>query len=312
MITESQIITAFDSGKSLLQRFHLKELEGRGIELFVKRDDLIHPEVSGNKWRKLKYHLLQASQMKSGSILTFGGAYSNHLLATASACQRLNIKSIGVVRGEELKQDSNETLKRCHELGMKLHFVSREEYRMRNDWDYQRDLKSQFPESFLVPEGGASYYGMIGCQEIWRELDPVPDHLFVAAGTATTAAGLLAGIPEGTRLHVIPVIKSFQTIEHLKSLFENARIDAEFFENTRKSLSTYSDAHFGGYAKTSTELDSFGQYMLEKNELPLDRIYTVKAFYRMMEELKREEYVGSKVCFLHTGGIFTAGYEKND
>src|SRR5690606_6414560 len=169
------------------------------------RDDLIHAEVSGNKWRKLKYHLKQFEALKKGRIITFGGAFSNHLLATASACCEQRIPVIGIVRGEELTPASNPVLKRCVELGMQLVFVSREEYALRGMKEYHEDLVLQYPNSYVIEEGGAGYYGMIGCQEVMAGITEPAEHVFVAQRTTTTSCGILLGLGDETQ-HIDPVL----------------------------------------------------------------------------------------------------------
>lgn len=292
----------FDTRKSILQEITDERLAKRGIQLFVKRDDLIHSEVSGNKWRKLKYIVQHFQQSKNERILTFGGAYSNHLLATASACQQLGIPSIGIVRGEELNSSSNIILSKCKELGMELHFVSREEYALRNMKEYHEELIVQFPNSYIVPEGGACYYGMIGCQEIVRELPPF-HHLFVAQGTGTTACGLLLGL-HSEKLHVVPSIKNFDSKNEMGLLYRKAGFDDETIEELFENLIVHNQYHFGGYAKQTTELTDFIAVCKENLQLPLDNVYTSKAFFGLMNEMEDTSYNGSTIVFLHTGGVF--------
>lgn len=291
----------FDTGKSLLQKINEEQLTARGITLLVKRDDLIHPEVSGNKWRKLKYIIEHFRQSKNERVLTFGGAFSNHLLATASAGNQLGISSIGIVRGEELSVASNPLLKRCEELGMHLQFVSREEYTLRSMKEYHEELILQFPNSYIIPEGGANYYGMIGCQELVKEL-PECDHIFVAQGTGTTSCGLSIGITRQT-LHVVPAIKNFDSKNEMKSLFMKSGFEDELTEELLENIVVHNAHHFGGYAKQSKELTDFIEYCGKKHQLPLDKVYTSKAFYGMMQELQKEAYNHSTVVFIHTGGL---------
>lgn len=291
----------FDTGKSLLQKINEEQLTARGITLLVKRDDLIHPEVSGNKWRKLKYIIEHFRQSKNERVLTFGGAFSNHLLATASAGNQLGISSIGIVRGEELSVASNPLLKRCEELGMHLQFVSREEYTLRSMKEYHEELILQFPNSYIIPEGGANYYGMIGCQELVKEL-PECDHIFVAQGTGTTSCGLSIGITRQT-LHVVPAIKNFDSKNEMKSLFMKSGFEDELTKELLENIVMHNDYHFGGYAKQSKELTDFIEYCGKTHQLPLDKVYTSKAFYGMMQELQKEAYNHSTVVFIHTGGL---------
>lgn len=292
----------FDTRKSILQEIHDEELSSRGIRLLVKRDDLIHPEVSGNKWRKLRYIIEHFKQSKNERILTFGGAYSNHLLATASICHQLNIPSIGIVRGEELSIEANSLLKRCQELGMQLHFVTREEYTLRGMKEYHEELILEFPNAYIIPEGGANYYGMIGCQEVISEL-PAFDHLFVAQGTATTSCGLLLGI-NSQQLHVVPAIKSYESKKEMNALLSKSGIEEDLIEELLNEVHVHGDYHFGGYAKATDELIDFINYCEKKHQLPLDKVYTAKAFYGLIQEIKKPMYDHSIIIFLHTGGLF--------
>lgn len=292
-----------DSQKSELQRLQNEVWKENDIQVFVKRDDLLHPEISGNKWRKLKYNLQQAIHLQSEGIFTFGGAYSNHLVATAAACKEFGLKSIGFVRGEELNADSNDTLKRCAELGMELQFLSREMYAMHDDKLFVDELKLENPRFYAVPEGGGNYYGIVGCQEIWKEIPKDVDHVFLAQGTAATSCGVLLGMPEHAQLHVIPALKGFNSIDTMKSLFYGFFLDDESLDELLQKVTVHSEYHFGGYAKYNTELLQFIQKNYQKYQLPLDPIYTAKAFYAMTEELKKANYRGKNIVFIHTGGL---------
>lgn len=292
----------FDTRKSILQEINDKELSARGITLLIKRDDLIHPEVSGNKWRKLRYIIEHFKQSRNERILTFGGAYSNHLLATASACHQLGIPAIGIVRGEELSEEANPLLKRCQELGMYLHFVTREEYALRGMKEYHEELILEFPNTYIIPEGGANYYGMIGCQEIIGEL-PAFDHIFVAQGTSTTSCGLLLGI-NGQQLHVVPSIKNYDSKKEMSVLLSKSGIEMDLIEELLNEIQVHETYHFGGYAKVTDELTGFIDYCEKKHQLTLDKVYTAKAFYGLMQEIQKTAYDHSTIVFLHTGGLF--------
>ena len=246
----------FDTSKSILQEIKL-DSRFRNVRLLIKRDDLIHPEVSGNKWRKLKYNIELVQFQKKDGVLTFGGAYSNHLLATAAACNLAGLKSIGIVRGEELTANSNSNLKRCAELGMELKFIPREEYDARNEKFVQETWKEEYPFYLLIPEGGANYYGMVGCQEIRKELPNEIDHLFVAQGTTTTSCGLLVGLGESTQLHVVPVLKGFDAKAEMKKQLFPFLIDEETIQEQLNRVEVHSEAHFGGYGKWNQELIDF-------------------------------------------------------
>ncbi|MFK7786386.1 MAG: 1-aminocyclopropane-1-carboxylate deaminase/D-cysteine desulfhydrase [Crocinitomicaceae bacterium] len=292
-----------DTKRSILQEIKVPIFENRGISLFIKRDDLIHQEISGNKWRKLKYNIALCESKKKDGILTFGGAYSNHLVATAAACKKASLASLGLVRGEELNAESNSTLKRCAELGMELKFISREEYAMRNDKAYHETLGADFPSLQLVPEGGANYYGMIGCQELMKEFDAEFDHIFLAQGTTTTSCGVVFGTKSNQRVHVVPALKGFDSIEEMKALFAKTGIDAETISDLLERVIVHPDAHFGGYAKFTDELINFIRAFYQQHSIKLDPIYTGKAMYELMQQLESSEYDNSNILFIHTGGL---------
>lgn len=289
--------------KSLLQEIQLPQLAGRNIQILVKRDDLLHPEVSGNKWRKLLYNVEKVKRESFDGILTFGGAYSNHLLATASACHLLGIKSIGYIRGEELTAQSNHTLSRCAELGMDLHFISRELYNMRADREFIKELRIDHPNFYVVPEGGNNYYGMLGCQEIWKELPKDFNHVFVAQGTCTTSCGILLGAPSQCTVHGIPVLKGFDAAATIRDFLNQALFDEDLSAEIMENLELHEDYHFGGYAKHTPELLAFMEGIKEKYDLPLDFVYTAKAFYAMIDILQKSDIENAKVLFIHTGGL---------
>ncbi len=295
--------TIFNTQKSILQTIEIPELVQRGIKLYVKRDDLIHDEVSGNKWRKLKYNIEQVYQGKFEGVFTFGGAFSNHLVATASACNQLGLKSIGFVRGNELTINSNDTLKRCYELGMELRFLSREEYALRNDKQYIHEIQSENLGFYPIPEGGSNYLGVIGCQEIVKEIEIPIDHLFIAQGTTTTSCGVLMGKHSHTKLHVIPVLKGFHSKETMVDILKYALLDEDYANELVDDVIVHTEYHFGGYGKHTDELIHFIKEIYSGYQLPLDFVYTGKAFYGMLEELRSGNFDNQTVVFIHTGGL---------
>lgn len=296
----------FQTEKSILQEIASPEWRERGIRVLVKRDDLLDPFVSGNKWRKLKYILQLAEHQKKEGILTLGGAYSNHLLATAAACSALGMRSVGLVRGEELTPESNDNLRRCARFGMELQFVSREEYAERDEKERQEIWKERDPHYLFVPEGGAMYHGLIGCQEIWQEIPEPVDHVFVAQGTTTTSCGLLLGAPERTKVHVVPVLRSFDALHEMRTLLYPFFVDNALVSEYLERVVVHADSHFGGYAKTTTELEAFIRSCREQWDLPLDAVYTGKAFHALVKALESSDYDGKTVLFLHTGGLMNA------
>ncbi len=284
-----------------------EDFENRNLELFVKRDDLIHSEVSGNKWRKLKFNIAQAQQIGKSGILTFGGAFSNHLLATAAACSAFGLKSIGLVRGEELNPESNRLLSRCRDLGMDLKFVERSEYSLRNDFDYLKNVKNEFSDCWVVPEGGSNFHGVLGCQEILNEINTSFDQMWVAQGTCTTSAGLLMSLPTSSTLNVVPVLKGFDVLETMKGMHHQMVDTTEWEEDLQSRMKIHDEYHFGGYAKSTEQLEGFVSSIESELALILDKVYNGKAFYAMCDYLSKNENIkDQKQIFLHTGGIFNA------
>lgn len=291
---------AFQWPQQVQQKF-----EARNLQLFVKRDDLIHSEISGNKWRKLKMNIEQAKSLGKKGLLTFGGAYSNHLLAVAATCQLMGLESTGLVRGEELNKASNPLLKRCAELGMELIFLSREEYGLKEDWEYLSELKSEFGNRYIVPEGGKNYYGSIGCQEIIKEIKEEFEDFWMAQGTCTTSVGVAFMLKEEQDLHVVPVLKGFDAKEEVRRIVKGQFNDSELADELAGTLIVHDEYHFGGYGKVTDELTSFISATQEDIQLPLDPIYTGKCFYALLDYYtKNENIVDKRIVFLHTGGLY--------
>ena len=293
----------FNLEKSIMTPIQEDLLIEHDINLWLKRDDLIHGLVSGNKWRKLKYNVDRAASLGKTGLLTFGGAYSNHLIATASACQGLGIESIGIVRGEELNSESNATLQHCNKLGMKLIFVSRQEYSNYKDREYLGAVSANHSQYLVIPEGGANYYGMIGCQEIAQEIPMEFDHIFVAQGTTTTSCGILLGLSNNQSLDVVPVLKGFESVVEMQALFNDTALESEYIEGLMKQVIIHPDYHFGGYAKHNDELLGFIQRFYSRHSIKLDPIYTGKAMYGLFDRIKNGELDGQNVIFVHTGGV---------
>ncbi|WP_223860757.1 1-aminocyclopropane-1-carboxylate deaminase/D-cysteine desulfhydrase [Spirosoma validum] len=266
------------------------------IRLFLKRDDLLHPLVSGNKCRKLKYNLLAAREQKFTTLLTFGGAYSNHLYATAAAGQEFGFRTIGVVRGEELaKVVRNKTLLACEAYGMQLHFISRTEYRRKDEPDFLADLLHQFGPCYVLPEGGTNALAIRGTAEILPEiidqLGDKPDYVCCPVGTGGTLAGLAQSTADG--MNVLGFLSLNATEFHLPiSGNDIARCQLE---------TAYS---FGGYAKTTPELLRFIQSFDRKTGVLLEQVYTGKMLYGIYDlALKGYFKTGATVVAVHTGGL---------
>lgn len=260
--------------------------------IWVKRDDLIDPYISGNKWRKLKYILKDAQAKGKKHLVTFGGAYSNHLVATAAAAARNGLKATAFVRGEEV---TNEMLLICTLFGMQLIFVDRESYKNKAELYHAHFGNDE--NAYFIDEGGASEEAVQGCAEIISELNEHFDHIFCAAGTGTTAAGLLRGINQQqftTKLHVIPVLKGGDFL----------RDEIGKYETDLSNLYLHTNYHFGGYAKTKPELLTFIKNFSTQTGMLIDPVYTAKMFYAI-NELKGQNYFKKeeKILAIHTGGL---------
>lgn len=261
------------------------------VRVFVKRDDMIHPFISGNKWRKLKYSLLEAEHQNKKHLVTFGGAYSNHLLATACAGAKFGFKTTGFVRGEDV---SNEILNLCRLFDMQLIFTDRESYKNKKAL-FEKYFASD-SSAYFIDEGGASHLAVAGCAELLDELNTVYSHFFCAAGTGTTAAGLIKGIKErslNTMVHVIPVLKG---ADYLKAEIEAYSGSCDFkFDQ---------DYHFGGYAKTDEKLLTFIKTFCSETGILIEPVYTGKMFYALFDQIKNNQFEpGSKILAIHSGGL---------
>lgn len=260
---------------------------GQTIDLDILRLDKIHTQISGNKWYKLKYNILRAQELNAHSILSFGGAYSNHLHALAYAGKLGTFPTIGVVRGEEM---SNPTLKDCKAWGMQLHFVSRAAYRTKTNKDFLNQLQDQFPNTYIIPEGGDNLLGQKGCTEILtKEQIATYDMLCCSIGTGTTISGL------GKRFR--KEIWGFSSLKNAQELRNN--LCAE-----NSSLRYIDDYHFGGFGKFPKELSEYSERFKEQHKVELDRVYTAKMFYGIEQELlKNVDARNKKILLVHTGGL---------
>lgn len=293
-----------DTSRSILEKVRLPSGKGEPFSFDIKRDDLIDSVISGNKWRKLKYNILNAESRKNKGILTFGGPFSNHLIATAKATNQAGLKSIGIVRGDELTSDSNSTLKNCQELGMKLVFISRTDYRDKDDSFFIKQLHDEYPNYYIVPEGGRSYYGVVGCQEILSETPNDYDHVYLSAGTGTTGTGVVLSAPEKTRVHIVSALKGGFMKNEIAQLLYTVLNDEQLVETYLTNLVMHNESHFGGYAKVPAELLADINRIYASIHLKLDPIYTAKAFLQMESDFINGKILpDEKVLFIHTGGL---------
>lgn len=272
-------------------------LEKMGIDLAVKRLDLIHPEVSGNKFFKLKYNLKNAQDDQTPKILTFGGAYSNHIQAVAAACKLLHIPCVGIIRGEETLP-LNPTLSAAKSNGMQLHYLSRSAYKTKAKPEFLEDLKNKFGEFFLIPEGGTNQLAIKGASEILTEEDYQFDFITVAMGTGGTMAGILEALSPNQTAIGFSSLKGDFIKDEFQSLITQHQIHqkAEFIIET--------SYHFGGYAKFQQALIEFIWWFYEQFGINLDPIYTGKHFYGIWDLIKKGFFPnGTKILSIHTGGL---------
>ena len=264
------------------------------VQLTIKRLDLIHPQISGNKFFKLKYNLLAAQQQGFSQVLTFGGAFSNHIAATAFAAQHFGFQSIGMIRGEELaSQQFNPTLQTAQDLGMQLHFLSRFEYRLRHQAEYLQQLQQQYPQAFIIPEGGSNALAIQGTQEILSPDDLENyDVICCAVGTGGTLAGIIESSSE--QQHVLG-------FSALKGDF----LKHDIQQWTDKSNWSLTDAYCcGGYAKITPKLLHFMQQFEQQHHIPLEQVYTAKMMMGLLDLIQCNHFPAhTRILAIHTGGL---------
>ena len=284
---------------SRIEKFRFNKSNNKDLELFVKRDDLIHKYISGNKIRKLNQNIFSFYKNKCKKLVTFGGAFSNHLLATAALCNELSIDCVGIVRGEELNVKSNFILSKCDSLGMKLEFVSRTNFSEKKKMSGLL-VKDGIP-TWFVPEGGANLEGIEGCKEIVAENEEIFDYYVVAQGTTTTSIGIALALPPSAKIIVVPVLKGFNSKSEMKSVLNNV----DLWNVIKDKIIVLDDFHFGGYAKSTNELREFISEINQINKMQIEEVYTGKALYALKNYLEKNFVKNKKVLFIHTGGIFT-------
>jgi 1-aminocyclopropane-1-carboxylate deaminase len=274
-----------------VERLNDVNFKNADVKLDVLRLDKIHPVVSGNKWFKLKYYLQQAIEKNNTAVATFGGAFSNHILATAYACYKLHIKSVGFIRGEAPKNYS-QTLLDAQALGMQLKFVSRKTYQNKQEIIQANDAL------YFIPEGGYGITGVEGAKEITQS---IPDfstynYMVCAVGTGTMLSGIITKASSTQECIGISVMKNNASLQNeINSLLQT---------HTSANFNLLHDYHFGGYAKYTTALIDFMNSIWKEHQLPLDFVYTAKALFAVYELIKKEYFIPrSKILFIHSGGL---------
>ena len=284
---------------SRTQKITFSEIEGKEVELFIKREDELHHFISGNKYRKLKYNLEKAKELNHHTFLTFGGAYSNHIAAAAAAGFEFGFKTIGVIRGDELANnlqeviENNQTLKFASDYKMQFEFVSRSEYRNKNSEGFIQYLKEKYGEFYLVPEGGTNELAVKGCEEILTEEDSKYDIVCSAIGTGGTISGLINSLKPHQKVIGFPA---------LKGNFLHNEIKKYILTDNNWSLNT--EYHFGGYGKVTDELIKFINKFKKETGIPLDPIYTGKMMFGIVDLIKKDYFSEkTKIVAIHTGGL---------
>ena len=266
-----------------------------GIELFIKREDELHPIISGNKFRKLKYNIEEAKRLNQDVLLTFGGAFSNHILAVAGAGAEFGFKTIGVIRGEELecKINENPTLAQAQELGMQFYFVSRAAYRDKEQPSFVSHLHEKYGNFYLVPEGGTNDFAIKGCEEILTDTDKEYfTHIICAVGTGGTISGLINSSSEKQQIIGFSSLKGAFLSEVIRN----------FVSKTNWSIND--NYHFGGYGKVTDELIQFLNSFYSQTAIPLDPVYTGKMVFGILDWIEKGYFPpNAKILMIHTGGL---------
>jgi len=269
-------------------------LKNTSVKLFIRREDLIHPFVSGNKFRKLKYNLLEAKNQKKTTLLTFGGAFSNHIAATAFAGKQNGFNTIGIIRGDELasKINENPTLKFAQENGMVFEFVSREAYRLKESDGFIENLKNNYGDFYVIPEGGTNDLAVKGCEEILKEDDSFFDFICSSIGTGGTISGIINSALPHQKVLGFPSLKGDFLQKDIRKFVH------------KENWTLISDYHFGGYGKVSIELIEFINSFYQENDIPLDPIYTGKMVFGVIDLIHQGYFPeNSKILMIHTGGL---------
>jgi 1-aminocyclopropane-1-carboxylate deaminase len=269
----------------------------RNISIDIKREDKIHPQVSGNKFRKLKYNIQSLKSDNYNTLLTYGGAFSNHIAASATAASISGIKSIGVIRGEEIKEKMskdpthNPTLAYALSQGMHLHFISRTSYFNKDAEEEIYKLKKAFGSFYRIPEGGTNALAVKGCEEILNPEDEKYDIIACCVGTGGTISGIINASKPHQKVFGFSALKNHQHLEILKY-------------TTKKNWRIYEDYYFGGYAKTTDELIEFINSFYRCTQIKLDPIYTGKMMFKIFKMINNSEIPNdTKILTIHSGGL---------
>ncbi|MDI9320222.1 MAG: pyridoxal-phosphate dependent enzyme [Phycisphaerales bacterium] len=283
------------------QKIRVEELKGFAggdvrVAVSMLRLDKIHPIISGNKWFKLKHHVASAIAAQKSTLLSFGGAYSNHLIATAAAAHSIGLSSVAIVRGLQASSSLNSVLKQCQAYGMQLHFVSREAYAQKEASDFLQGLQKQYPDAYIIPEGGANNDGQRGAASIAQYIPSYYTHIALSIGTGTTFIGLR---------NVLPICQFLFGFAPMKGgIYLQNSIASALLPEQNHQWSVTDRFHFGGFGKKTMEMDAFiSDFALQYNIL-LDRVYTAKMMMGIETLIHEDTFEkGSKILCIHTGGL---------
>jgi 1-aminocyclopropane-1-carboxylate deaminase len=280
-----------------------KLFDDNQVNVFLRREDLIHPQISGNKWRKLKYNVSFAIENKKELLITFGGAHSNHIAATAAAGNLYNIKTIGIIRGDYFT-DLSPTLLLAKQNGMELHFVSIEDYKLRYT-EPEKLIPNEINNYHLIPEGGANELGLKGTREIISEKDELYEYIFTPIGTGNTFAGIVLSSKPHQKVIGINVLKNQEdTFNNISDVLKSNN----YFKD---NWIINNDYHLGGYAKNNPKLVSYLYSFNEKHKIKLDPIYTGKMMFAVEDLISSKSISNSNILCIHTGGLQgIEGFEK--
>jgi len=305
---DTQVGLHADIQHSPLQRLRSDFLDHAEVQLYIKRDDLIHPLFGGNKWRKLKYNLIRAREQNIDTLLTFGGAWSNHIHATAAAGKHFGFQTIGIIRGEE-QEPLNATLAFARSQGMQLRYIVRQQYRRKNEPRFIEELRRRFGNIYILPEGGSNQLAIRGCKEIVPEVNEELsrqgetgfDYICCASGTGATLAGLASTISRNQQAIGFSALKGDFLQDEVGRFLEG---DEAHDLSTTPNWRVENRYHFGGYAKASDELINFIRTFKERYAVELDVVYTGKMFYGLFDMIASAEFpAGSVIVAVHSGGL---------